>query len=112
MGGVPASPVHKMFAILSAEVCTVYNTVTYTDGWIPGVVQGVRTPLFGPICRLFDIGPKLDPLLDPGFFACRPRMDPPPLLFKNPGSAPVQCIISKLVREARKDEYYILGTIN
>ena len=35
--------------------------------------QGVRTPPFGPRCRLFNIGPKVGP---PPFFACRPKMDP------------------------------------
>ena len=33
---------------------------------------GVRTPPFGPRCRLFNIGPKVAP----PFFACRPKMDP------------------------------------
>ena len=53
-------------------------------------------PLFGPLCKAIGFlssGPKLDPLLDPPVFACRPKMDPPPLI--NPGSAPIvegQCL--------------------
>ena len=34
----------------------------YTCQWrIRGGVQGVRTPPFGPRCRLFNIGPKVGP---------------------------------------------------
>ena len=53
-----------------------------------GGVQGVRTTLFGPRCRLFNIGPKVEPPPGPRpfFFACRPKMDHP--FKKNPGSAP------------------------
>ena len=51
-----------------------------------GGCPGGRTPLFGPRCRLFNIGPKIGPPVDPLFFACRPKMAPP--LFKIPGSAP------------------------
>ena len=36
----------------------------------PGGGGGVRTPPFGPWCRLFNIGPKVGP----PFFACRPKM--------------------------------------
>ena len=37
--------------------------------------QGVWTPLFGPRCRLFNIGPKIGP----PFFVWRPKIAPPPL---------------------------------
>ena len=37
-----------------------YSTVADPGG---GGVQGVRTPPFGPRCRLFNIGPKVGPLL-------------------------------------------------
>ena len=36
------------------------------------------SPLFGPRCRLFNIGPKAGPLPGPPLFACRPEIDPPP----------------------------------
>ena len=53
----------------------------------PGGAGGPPPP-FGPRCRLVNVGPKVGPPLGPPppFFACRPKMDPPP--FKNPGSAP------------------------
>ena len=43
-----------------------------------GGVQGVRSPPFGPRCRLFNIGPKVGPPLGP-----------PPLLFVDLRWAPV-----------------------
>ena len=51
--------------------------ITWAD---PGMgVQGVcPPPPFGPRCRLFNIGVKIGPPPGPPFFACRPKMDPPP----------------------------------
>ena len=40
-----------------------------------GGVQGVRPPLLGHDVGFLTLGPKLDPLLDPPPFACRPKMD-------------------------------------
>ena len=40
-----------------------------------GGFQGVRTPLLGHDVGFLTLGPKLDPPC----FACRPKMDPPPL---------------------------------
>ena len=45
-------------------------------------LSGARTPLFCPRCRLFNIGLKGGPLLEPPFFSCRPNMDLPPPLSK------------------------------
>ena len=45
-------------------------------------------PLFGPRCRLFNIGPKIGAPPGPPFFACRPSYNGPPPRIKNPGSAP------------------------
>ena len=42
----------------------------------PGGGQGVRTPLLGHDVGFLTLGPKLGPLLNPPFFACRPKMDP------------------------------------
>ena len=57
-----------------------------------GGSRGSGPPLLGHDVGFLTLGPKLGPLLDPPpfFFACRPRpkMDPPPPPFKNPGSAP------------------------
>ena len=38
---------------------------------------GSGAPLFGPRCRLFNIGTKVGPPPGPPFLACRPKMDPP-----------------------------------
>ena len=37
---------------------------------------GADPPLLGHDVGFLTLGPKLDPLLDPPFFACRPKMDP------------------------------------
>ena len=39
--------------------------ILYSGGSRGGGVQGVRTPPFGPRCRLFNIGPKVGPPLGP-----------------------------------------------
>ena len=44
--------------------------------------RGPGPPFLAHVVSVLTLGPKLDPLLDPPFFACRPKMDPP-------GSAPV-----------------------
>ena len=61
----------------------------WTSSGPRGGVQGVRTPPFGPRCRLFNIGPKVGPPLGPPppFLLVGLRWTPPPP-FKNPGSAP------------------------
>ena len=41
-----------------------------------GGVQGVRTPFLAYYEGFLTLGLKLDPLLDPPFFACRPKMGP------------------------------------
>ena len=51
--------------------------------------KGAGPPFLGHDVGFLTVSPKLVPLLDPPpFWACRPKMDPPPL-FKNPVSAPV-----------------------
>ena len=50
-----------------------------THGRIQGGGAGGPASLFGPRCRLFNIGPTIGPPPGPPFFACRPKMDPPPL---------------------------------
>ena len=49
--------------------------------------RGSGPPFLAHVVGFLTWGLKLDPLLDPPCFACRPIMAPPPLL-KNPGSAP------------------------
>ena len=69
---------------------TVVMTITHRacSGGSRGGSRGSAPPLLGHDVGFLTLGPKLDPLLDPPlFFACRPKMDPPPP-FKNPGSAP------------------------
>ena len=75
----------------SAQLELLSPSTTYPAWEDPGVGGGGSRgagplPLFGPRCRLFNIGPKVVPPPGPPSFACRPIMDP---LFKNPGSAPV-----------------------
>ena len=41
--------------------------------------QGVWPPLLFHDVGFLTLAPKLDPRLDPPFFACRPNLDPPPL---------------------------------
>ena len=43
-----------------------------------GLIQEVRTPLFGPRCRLFNIGPKVGPPPGPPFLHVHLRWTPPP----------------------------------
>ena len=48
---------------------------------------GPDPPLFGPLCRLFNIGPKIRPNPGPPFLLADLTWTPPPS-FENPGSAP------------------------
>ena len=60
------------------------NTMVLVGGGGPG---GPDPPLFGPLCRLFNIGPKIRPNPGPPFLLADLTWTPPPS-FENPGSAP------------------------
>ena len=55
-----------------------------------GGSRGSGPPLLGHDVGFLTLGPKLGP----PFFACRPKMDPPPP-FKNPGSAPADEVMDE-----------------
>ena len=58
-----------------------------TYAWaVPGGARGSGPPFLTHVVGFLTLGPKLDPLLDPLFFACRPKTDPP--LLKSHESAP------------------------
>ena len=68
------------------------NAVADPGGGGPG---GPDPPPFGPRCRLFNIGPKVGPPLGPPlFFACRPKMDPPP--FQKSWIRPCNAVINQI----------------
>ena len=50
--------------------------ISYCMGGSGGGGQG--PPFLDHVVGFLTLGLKLDPLLDPPFFACRPKMDPPP----------------------------------
>ena len=79
-----------------ARFCTLLflnNLISLLHGRIQVGGQGVRPPpLFAHVVGFLTLGLKLEPLLPP-LFACKPKMDPPPLS-KNSGSAPVTAFYS------------------
>ena len=67
----------KLRKLITRSLHTGIYTQEYQWRIQGGGVQGVRTPPFGPRCRLFNIGPKVGPPLGPPpLFSCRPKMDP------------------------------------
>ena len=76
------------FWIFFRQVITTPRESCTEAGVDPGGgVRGVRTPFLAHVVGFLTLDLKLDPLLDPPYFACRPIMDP---LFKNPGIVPAR----------------------
>ena len=90
VGPVPGPPFIPAEATRNAVDISALHGTPYTIGLpIPqflraatfiGGSRGSRGsgPPFGPRCRLFNIVPKIGSFLNPPFFVCRPKMDPPP----------------------------------
>ena len=91
-------PRHVLFSMSSKfdrkksafrKAVNVDSIYRFMGGFRGGGGRGSGPP-YGPLFRLFNIGPKIGPPLGPPFFACTVvdlRWTPP--LLKNPGSAPV-----------------------
>ena len=76
------------------DIATRVHFISFHVSWAgPGWLQGRRTPLFGPLCRLFNSGPKVGP--PPGSIFLledlRIRWTP---FSKNPGSATFRLLLS------------------
>ena len=66
------------FLHISSEDITMHGRIG------GGGVQGVRTiPFLAHVVGFLTLGPKLDPLLEPPVFACRPQNKMPPLFKKS-----------------------------